>query len=325
MRPLLDLVASYGVSSEQLLENLDVPGSGSSTLTSADNNLWLGLLERAVSLTGDPAIALKYGQYIQLSDIGPLGFAIMNSADIESVLRMLIRYHPIISLDLDWQFVETPTGATLRVDVAAGNPSNRVLIVESVFSSIKRLGEILLHGGLPPIRLQLDYSPPSYSQVYVDIFAMPPTFDAEYCGAEIPQEVLKHPLDSANPEAQVVVMQQCELILEQMGTGGSLATKVRWLLVQSCSSGIDVSVISSKLHMSERTLRRKLAKEGTSFSALQDEVRNALAVEYLRNTQLSATDIAILLGYTDRANFNRAFSRWNGVFPGVYREALAGA
>lgn len=320
--PLVDLVKSYGVTEDQLFGPREKSAQKSLIRTQLYSNPWLDLLERAVTLTGDPAVALSFGQYIRIDSIGPLGFGLMNSADLESVLRLLIRYHPIISMDLQWQLVDIPGGAALRVEVTTGTPASRILFVESVFSSVKWLGDFLLEGGLPELELQLDYSPPEYAEQYNRLFGPRVAFDAEYCQLLFPSQALSLPLSSANPEAQVVVKQECELIIEHLNTGGKVSTKVRWLLVQTCANGPDIGEVASKLHMSERTLRRKLSLEGTSFSQLYDEVRSALATEYLRKTKFNATDIATLLGYSERANFNRAFVRWTGLSPGIYRERV---
>jgi AraC-like DNA-binding protein len=76
-------------------------------------------------------------------------------------------------------------------------------------------------------------------------------------------------------------------------------------------------------NMSERTLRRRLAEEETSYRDLLDEVRSHLAREYLRDTPLTVVDIASLLGFEDVANFRRAFRRWTGLAPQKYRETAS--
>jgi AraC-like DNA-binding protein len=321
-KPLLGLVQSYGVSEEDLFGRGGQSPRTSKIQTRPHSNIWLDLMERAVVLTGDPAAILRFGQTIRIDDIGPLGFALMSSANIESVLRLLIRYHPIISLDLRWQLVDIPNGAALRIEVTTGTAAQRILFIESVLSSVKWLGDFLLDGGLTELELHLDYSPPEYAESYKKLFGPRVVFNAEYCQLNIPSEILCLPLSSANAEAQVVVAQQCELIIEHLAGRGNLSTKVRWLLVQTCSNPPDIEKVAGKLFMSERNLRRKLKLEGYTFRQLQDEVRNALATEYLRSTEFSASDIAMLLGYTERANFNRAFIRWNNVTPSLYREQV---
>jgi len=71
---------------------------------------------------------------------------------------------------------------------------------------------------------------------------------------------------------------------------------------------------------SDLTLRRRLADEKTSFQELLDEVRHFLAVEYLSGTDISVEAVASALGYTNHGNFRRAFVKWSGVTPGVFRK-----
>jgi AraC-like DNA-binding protein len=77
--------------------------------------------------------------------------------------------------------------------------------------------------------------------------------------------------------------------------------------------------------MSERTLQRRLATEDIKFQALLDQVRNKLAHEYLSGTQLSIHEIAALLGFSDAANFRRAFKRWNKRAPSEVRTSILGS
>jgi AraC-like DNA-binding protein len=71
--------------------------------------------------------------------------------------------------------------------------------------------------------------------------------------------------------------------------------------------------------MSPRTLRRKLSEHGTSFRKLVDELRMHVAIKYLRDTKLTAEDIASVMGFSDAANFRHAFRRWTGRAPLEYK------
>ena len=100
---------------------------------------------------------------------------------------------------------------------------------------------------------------------------------------------------------------------------------VRQLLIQSAGDFLDIAQVAEHLHVSERTLRRQLASEATSFRSVLDEVRDLLARAYLARTELSTADIAHLLDYAETVSFRRAFMRWNGVTPSEYRrEQMAG-
>ncbi|MAE03294.1 MAG: hypothetical protein CMK25_03465 [Porticoccaceae bacterium] len=76
----------------------------------------------------------------------------------------------------------------------------------------------------------------------------------------------------------------------------------------------------AKLHVSERTLKRRLETESTSFRSILDEIRYLLAREYLAKVELTIADIAQLLNYADTVSFRRAFVRWNELTPNAYRQ-----
>jgi AraC-like DNA-binding protein len=74
--------------------------------------------------------------------------------------------------------------------------------------------------------------------------------------------------------------------------------------------------------MSQRTLQRRLGEEGSSFSAVLDDLRFELAAELIRDRDYPLMAIAHDLGYRDQAHFTRAFRRWTGMSPSEYRSRL---
>jgi len=83
--------------------------------------------------------------------------------------------------------------------------------------------------------------------------------------------------------------------------------------------------VATALGLTARTLQRKLADAGTSFQAVHDAARQALAEELLRDVRLNLTDVAYLLGYREQSSFNRACRDWFGSTPARTRERLRGA
>jgi AraC-like DNA-binding protein len=80
-----------------------------------------------------------------------------------------------------------------------------------------------------------------------------------------------------------------------------------------------LNVTARLCHMTPRTLHRRLIDEGSAFKEILEDVRHMLAVEHLKSGHLTIQEIAYTLGYTDLANFRRAFKRWEGVPPSAYR------
>ena len=83
-----------------------------------------------------------------------------------------------------------------------------------------------------------------------------------------------------------------------------------------------LAVVARMVQLAPRTLHRRLVEEGTSFRLLLEEVRHRRACEHLRAGGLSIEELAYALGYADPANFRRAFKRWEGVAPSLYRDRL---
>ncbi|MET4163538.1 AraC-like DNA-binding protein [Marinobacterium sp. MBR-111] len=83
----------------------------------------------------------------------------------------------------------------------------------------------------------------------------------------------------------------------------------------------DMECIASALHVTPRTLRRKLTEEGTSFQELRDNLRRNTAIHYLSRPSLPISEIARKLGYSEPASFTRAFKQWTGVTPRMFRKS----
>ncbi len=83
-----------------------------------------------------------------------------------------------------------------------------------------------------------------------------------------------------------------------------------------------IETVAKHLHMTSRTLKRKLSGENTSFRKLADELRMQIAIKYLRDTELTIEDIAYSLGFNEAANFRRAFRRWTKATPLEFRSTV---
>ena len=98
-----------------------------------------------------------------------------------------------------------------------------------------------------------------------------------------------------------------------------LPTRIRGLLSERADYPA-VGALARELHMSERTLKRKLADHGTTYSAIRDDLRRQRALLLLENRELSIGEIAGRLGYSELPNFTRAFRKWTGHTPAAYRD-----
>jgi AraC-like DNA-binding protein len=88
---------------------------------------------------------------------------------------------------------------------------------------------------------------------------------------------------------------------------------------EALGSGASAEDIAARLHMSKRTLQRRLEEDGLSYQELLDRVRAEKARALVGDENLELADVAFRLGFSDVSSFSRSFRRWTGVSPGRYR------
>jgi AraC-like DNA-binding protein len=131
-------------------------------------------------------------------------------------------------------------------------------------------------------------------------------------------------LRTADPLLSRVVLRHAEALLaERPAAAETTAGSVRRILTRLLGddeAGCSLAAVSTSLHMSERSLQRRLADEGVTFDALLDELRRELALRYLADEKVAIAEIAYLLGYSEPSAFHRAFKRWTGTTPAEARQ-----
>jgi AraC-like DNA-binding protein len=142
---------------------------------------------------------------------------------------------------------------------------------------------------------------------------------------EFPASSWDLPLISADPYLHRLCVQNCEEALARRQPNASpLKIKVENTIAALLPHGqARHDVVAAKLGMSPRTLARHLSAEDSSFAAILDDMRSALAHRYLADRKLPISQIAWLVGYTEIGTFTRAFQRWTGMSPSAARQALA--
>jgi AraC-like DNA-binding protein len=114
--------------------------------------------------------------------------------------------------------------------------------------------------------------------------------------------------------------QQCQALLEQKQSLTGVAFEIRSLMLKY-GMQISMEFVAQKMSMTSRTLHRQLKTQNTSWRAIRDSVRCAMAEELLSAGNIQLEEIAERLGFSDGANFSHAFKRWRGVSPLQFKKA----
>src|SRR5262249_36258820 len=133
--------------------------------------------------------------------------------------------------------------------------------------------------------------------------------------------ILDLPLVMADPASRRLAEDQCRRALDALGDAERLAPRVRALIAKKDGGVRSLEEVAAELGVSPRTLKRKLAAERLTYSALAEDERRERALLLLRSPELTLDRIAEELGYSDLANFTRAFRRWTGTTPAAYRRS----
>jgi AraC-like DNA-binding protein len=145
-------------------------------------------------------------------------------------------------------------------------------------------------------------------------------FGRETTGMAFSPTAIERPMRLADPRTVGAVVPLVDAALPAAGRR-SFAERVAGYIASSLPAGADASETARALHMSPRTLHRRLEQEGARFGELLDEVRLDLARKLLADPALTLGEIAMRLGFADLATFSRAFKRWTGQPPGQWRRS----
>ena len=131
----------------------------------------------------------------------------------------------------------------------------------------------------------------------------------------------QRPFVTRNAELLAMLAPQFEEELKRENGDENFLDRVR-VAIQQKLTGQRPSIedIADALHISSRTLQRRLQDEGSSFQRVLEEARRQMARQYLNNSVLELNEAAYLLGYEDSSSFVRAFRTWEGVPPARWRE-----
>lgn len=320
-RYLVELVARWNVPPGKLLEGLPI-----SLATLSDPEARMGVDEvewltaRARELTGEEGLGVYLALQIPISAHGYIGFAAMSARTVGEAIELAVQYAPSRTGVFGLRLEVSGHKAALILEEYFDLRSARDLVVFALLGSIARVGRTL-SGREQQGSLEFAFPEPSYFRRLSRMIPVSVRFAQPQNRIVFDREELEAPLPTHDPVALQLAREQCERELSRYGAAGAFLLRVRGAIPKRdgvCKLG----EVARRLHVSERTLKRRLAAAGTSYFELVDEFRQTRAKQLLRDRSLSVDEIAGRLGYCDAAGFTRAFRRWTGTTPAAFRRAL---
>jgi AraC-like DNA-binding protein len=304
--PVEKVLAGTGLTEAALRE----PGSRVSLDVCAD------IVERAQALTGEPALPLHMGMQMRLSSHGFLGFAAGASATLREALALAERFAATRTSALG--ITSHIHGRVVSVVFEERVPLGRLreFAVLTLMVGIWQIAQALTGKQLIGLA-ECAFPAPGYLPRLGASTSEMIRFDQPAHRLVFDVSILDVPLRSPDPVALALAREQCERELRALVDSGFVAR------VRGAIDGPDglraLPEVARSLHVSTRTLKRKLAGHGTTFTALVDDLRRQRALLLIDDASLSLAEVATKLGYSEPPNFTRAFRRWTGASPAEYR------
>jgi len=319
-RRLLAEVASSGGSTTAALRyaGLDaaaLEGTEARLPLAAQYQLW----EAAVAQTGDRTLPLRIAQRYDVPTYDVLGFACATAPDLATAYGRLVRFLALWVSGERAELLPTRHGARLLYHHELPRSLGLHLAAESSLAKIVFAGRRASGIEFAPDAVAFAHPAPADRSAHEAFFGCPVRFDASGYELTFAATTLAMPLRRADAELSAFFEKAAQRLLGE-ADATSLAARVRAAVAQALPSGPpDEAAVSRLLGCGARTLRRRLAEDGLTFRGILDDVRRVLAEGYLRNPGMSVAETAFLVGFTDAANFHRAFRRWTGCTPGIGR------
>lgn len=285
----------------------------------------LAVVTNLVNLLGNPAdLGVRVGLSYHVGSFGIFGFACLTSSTLGDAVRFAARYYELsYGFCLPTVTVEGPVAA-LRLDLPDLTGPVAEFLTRRDLAAIARVMSELLGSPIPFTAIDFAGPAPSSGDAAArEAFGVTPAYDCPVTVARWPAALLDNRLPQASEMSKAMCEQQCHALLERRRQRTGVARRVRDRLASIDGEPHTIAAVARHLAMSERTLRRRLAEENTTFRELLDEVHRVLAEELLATGALSVDDVALRLGYAEATSFIAAFKRWTGTTPARYQRSAS--
>ena len=281
----------------------------------------------ALRASGDPYLGLHASQEIESTDYEILGYLVQTSASVAELLAALHRYQRLLAdaIEIDVSL----EGESIRIAYRA--PTGYQLprpVAEYVVGVLVKLVRWLIEDDAEILEIAFQHPEPDEPEHASQLLGAPVHY-----GADVTSLLVRAPLDrpirTADSELHGILRRQADRLVAETG-GDPFVRQVtevveRALLAASSEAAkegpatLEIDAIAQRVEVTPRSLKRRLAENGTSVSEITDSLRRELAIHHLASSTLSVGEIGFLVGFSEPSAFHRAFRRWTNHTPSHFR------
>jgi len=322
---IVEALGEAGISATDALRNVRLSRAALfSPDTRVSLNQVLQCCRNALRLSPDPFVGYRVGLRAHISTYGMYGFGILSSTSFREAFDFAIKYHALLTPIVPTQFREDERHGIWSfrpVAHPAVGASLYRFLVEFSFGVVVAVLRETIGQQFTAEELRVVYQPAYAPSTYRQTFECPVIFGQAANELVFDAKWMKVRPAPGDRIAHAAVLSVCDRLLLEMQHRTGVAGRVRRALSANLASPIALENVAGVLKMSPRTLRRKLRQEKTSFRSIVDELQAEAAISYLRDTSWTVRRVAEALGFSDEANFRRAFRRWTKHAPQDFRRS----
>ncbi|WP_052000217.1 AraC-like transcriptional regulator QhpR [Caenispirillum salinarum] len=282
-------------------------------------------MEDLGAVTGDSILGWAFGESYDLQELGEFGLALSLAPTLGTALRTFER-----------AFCTIQTGTRVRLEVEGDEATFHYTILDQDIWPRRQDAELTLGllSGLVrrfcgpdwrPAALGFEHGAGPGSIALSDRLRRGVRYNQDSNSLTLSAGLLDRRRPEASDAGFIQISRMLDRRVRETERALRLRTRVKLAVLEGLHGGeVDQTAVAGALGMSRRTLRRRLEEEGITFQRLVDECRHSSAVAWLTRTDLSLSEIALRLGYSDQTAFSRAFTRWAGASPRAVRKSARG-
>ena len=320
----LSIAKERGGDIEQILLHSNFKASSAEEMLSQQEieaNDFYELISAIIKFVGDDGIGLEVGFRQAPTAYGDFGYALLCSQTLQDVMDLCQRFWHLNTESLPLRIFLEDGFCVMELQISAQIPEPHFhLTYESGLATIVKCFQVLLGDQVDDVEVWIADEEPVYlekaRQLLGNVSYGKPAFQFRF-----PEKWLKPQLPLYNPAGYQLAFEKClaEERFRKNKLEALLANKVKAQICLGENGYPNLEQVAESLHLTSRTLRRRLEKEGMSFKVLLEEVKCKDAIRILEQSDLEVQAVAERLGYSEHGNFTRAFKQWTGKSPSEYR------
>ncbi|MGB5812848.1 MAG: AraC family transcriptional regulator ligand-binding domain-containing protein [Polyangiales bacterium] len=278
------------------------------------------MFEEAERIGGDRTISLQVaGKAQTLAGGGVLGPLFLSSSDGAQALDYLVQYGDLLAGGLRVEPHRLEGDWIVRFFAADVELELLSRMMECLLAVAVRAFELSLNTKLQPSQVSFRHAAPPDVEPFRRFFGCDVYFDAEYYELCLPERSLGQSAIGAHPRIVEQLQEMAESELRLVSPRFTTAVRERIVVLFEQEAQASRAHVAKAMKLTERTLQRRLAEEGTTFREVVDGVRLDRASALLRDPSVRVADVAYAVGYDEVTSFTKAFRRWTGESPTAFR------